>query len=400
MSLLSPKLIVTEIPPLIGIKSYESNRFSNVLFYSWTTDQDEIGNSPLIMTVGDDFLSCWTQFSERFSSMPGTSRVFPLKPASHRYYNATRTVSEMVEDFDRSVPHLSGWSSTDTPWRADIVVTNKPVITSDDPSTILDLVIRYGNMPAIDDFLPDDPTFPVVLAKTTFHPGSLPLYMPDPDGRIRARRSRSVERASHNKYPFHDVFQEPWDSLKNALSKSFTAFLLRLKNRGCGLHSRSPFRTTSQMIQRYYYNDSRLQSTGFTFDSLSNSVRHGIPPISSNLSISDFYAVCTIFQTVFDHEQLLLHLCRNDRVLRDATVHFCLTYTGVFPTLHYITDVLREPTYRLNTPDILRLSFAVARVLRNLHPTLQEIHHVRSDQPVLPDPDPHFEHLRRKQRRR
>ena len=393
MSLLKPKLITTEIPPMVGIRVNSSTRFSTCTHYSWVTDPDFLGKDDSVTVVADDFLQAWHRLLELHPCEPGTSRVFPI--ASPYHVHVPASLMSALKEFSDSIPRLHGYSSTDTPYSAHIVAFHKPVITSVDPSTILDLIRRYGQLPSIEAKLPDDPLFPVVLSKSRFHPGSLPIFMDDANGRIRSRRNTALVSKSLAKYPLGELLNPSWQPFLSKLSSVFTALLQRLSDRQRGVFHKSPYREPNCSSERY----NGFNTSAFRFHNIAQRSGYFSQSVFHNQSPIDDIEANTIhvIDDVFDEpapSNIFFRLCKQDRELRKLALEFCLTFTSFTPTLFYLVDELQSKSSTRSRT--LRIAFAVARLVRHLTPTPQEIRHVRERQPDFPDPDPYLAALRKR----
>lgn len=398
MSLLKPKLITTELPPLVGLRIHSSNRFDTCTFYSWTTDPDFLGKDSSVVIVSDDFNQAWQRLLELHPSELGTCRVFPIR--HHNYIHVPPSIQSQLAEFAANVPKLSSFSSGDTPHSAHIVAFNKPIITTEDPSLIRDIVLRHGQLPSTHPRLPDDPLFPVVQAKATFHPGSLPIFMDDSNGRIRTRRARKVDAKALKQYPLGELLNPSYQPFAKLATEAFEKFLNRLSDRRRGLFHRSPYRDYGKLHVAKRYGGHAAPAFHFE-NAATRSERLHAPAFPGKFDLDSIdWQVCHTLDDFFETPEpnnIFFRFCKEDPELRAAALEFCLTFTSFVPTLFYLLHELHpSPDARFHR--ILSIVFAVARMARHLTPSPQEIRYVRERQPDFPDPEPYLAAFRKRRK--
>jgi len=390
MSLLNPVIVAPKVTPLVGLVQHRHHQY-----YEWTVDESRIANDPLAM-VGDTFSQCFAQLLERFPSPPGTCRVFPISYGEPHYILREHSeLREFWDEFYNQYPRLSCFSSSIAPYGATIVTYGTPIITTSDPHRIVELLSQYGTMPHALGHKPpvlDDPLCRFAPAKSTFAPGALPQFIPDPDGRIAARRARNKLIKKSDKFPLNMLCGDEAAVVERLYQEQAALLKARLSKRS--LLPRSPLRDTD--IRKLTYDIPTWSSYSSSYNPF-----HAFIQMSA-IEVTEIPTLLKpITEFLDDHHFLINLLCKQEPTLRTAFLDFLLTFTNHSSTLCYLICEAYlehdESHYDRARQLTLNACFAVARVIRNLKPTPLEIRNVR-DQHQPFDPDPYLAALRKRRK--
>jgi hypothetical protein len=330
-------------------------------------------------------LECFNELCTRFPpANPGCRRVFLIRTPWFRIGNSNKENSDLSNERVRI-------ESSGMPYSSQVVVFPDDIYEGNDLIEFRDLIVRCGSFPTInDEILRHNQDTNLMWSKGLYSPGALKIALYDHDGRIAKRRNTLKTKKNGVTLELYSNFNE----LQNAVRE-----LSRLTREECkrisNIHSirakknlffaqKNPFfkadysdRTCDLIFLRSSYGSSALPA----WEHIQKEM-----PINRGFHVGDHLANLSLMDCFLDG--ILINVMRRSSVwpqFRRSFLTALLHLTEPLATVRYLCSEVAPPGSSGLT-SVMDSCFAVARLIRTLSPTRQEILDVRSKH-AEPDPE-------------
>lgn len=322
-------------------------------------------------------LECYNELCTRFpAANPGCRRVFLV--SNPYFYDGSRNApnKDLTE-------HLKYISRSGMHWQTEVVVYPDDIYEGNDLIEFRDLIVRCGSFPTIcENILVHNQDLNLMWSKGLYSPGALKIALYDHDGRIAKRRNTLKTKKNGITLELYSAFNELQNAVRE-LSRLTREECQRLSNiydirakKNLLFAQKNPFlkvayceRSEDLMFMRSSYGSSALPK----WEHIQSQLK-----IDRSFHVGDHLANLCLMDCFLDG--ILINVMKRSPVweqFRRSLLTALLHLTEPLATVRYLCSEVAEPGSR-GTTDLMDACFAVARLIRTLSPTRQEILDVRS----------------------
>lgn len=380
------------------IETYLKASSRNVQFYVF--DQSEESSFHSIEKIPGTIsamspLECFEELCTRFpAANPGCRRVFLIG----RPWFFVNGQNKPNQDLQIHYKYITSYGM---PHQTEVVVFPDDIYDGTDIEQFRDLVVRCGSFPTTNESIlqyNEDTNF--MWSKGVYSPGNLKMALYDHDGRIAKRRNTLKTRKHGITLEYYSRvldLHNHTEKMKNLLEEELKR-IHNIRVRRQELHRFSlpevvfkkwgPHQELEDFFtQRSYYSCKLPKAVSIT-----NELR-----VHTHFNVGTHLGNLHVFESLYDGA--LVTLMRRSSKWPQFRHHLLVSLlhlTEPLATIRYLSSEVAPPGNKGLT-EVMNACFAVARLIRTLSPTRQEILNVRS-QHAEPDHeliDAACDHLRR-----